>query len=311
MNTPHISGVACAIAACLCVSTAIVATKAVVGQAPILAIFFVQVLAATIVVGVAAALMNKLPTRRQFLKLAAPGVLQPAGAYIFTFLGLAVVPASIEGLLSAFESAMIALMAWPLLRERSKRKTKISVALGTLGVLMLSLPQRGDFDVPIAGVLLIMAGVFCGALDTIVSRALVADADPLAMTAAALAAALAVAALALALAAPLSSPQFWSSLLDAKTLVLVVSAGVLLHGCAPLLFNHALARMTAGEAGAVIPSISAFSVIGAYAFLGERLNLMQIAGGLAVLASALVIAWRHEPDGNRAHVTLGGSKSGF
>ena len=286
------SGVVAILAACVSVSIASVSTKTLLVSAPVLPVVFVQLVASATVIWTAAALTGRLPKGRRALKLALPGLLQPGLVYLFAFLGLAVTPVSLEGLLFAFESVIVALLAWPLLRERPSVKVSASIMAGTAGVVLLSWPQSAGFGAPALGVALILAGVLCAALDTIASRALAIHADPLTMTAAGHAA-----GLAMVIAAQLIvEPQDWGFLSDPRTMALIVVSGLLLHGLSTVLFNAALARTSASKAAALFPSISLFTAVGGYAVLGERLASLQLVGGLIVIGSALLVSWRHGPD---------------
>jgi drug/metabolite transporter (DMT)-like permease len=281
-------GTTAILGACLCVSVANIATKAVIEKVPVLPAVFVQILASTLVVWSIALATGRTPAPRRGLRLALPGVLQPGLAYIFSFLGLAITPVSIEGLLFAFEAALVAALAWPLLRERPSFGVLISIALGTAGVLLVSFPGKHELSAPVVGVLLIVGGVLCAALDTIVSRALAIDADPLSMTAASHVAGLTIVGAALLA----DDPQSWVFLADPKAMLLLVVSGILLHGVATILFNFALRMTPAAQAAALFPSISVFTTLGGYVFFGERLAPIQLFGGAMVISSALLIAWR-------------------
>ena len=275
--------------ACLCVSVATLLTKHLVENVPPQALVFLQLLASALVIWPAAALTGRLPPRRTALRLALPGVLQPGLVYLFAFAGLAITPASVESLLFAFETVIVVLLAWPLLRERPRASTLVSMALGTVGVILIT-GAAPDRTAPVVGVVLILIGVLAAALDTVASRALALDADPLAMVAASHIAGLAIIAVAL-MAWPVQS---WDPVWRAAELPTIAVSGILLHGAATILFNYGLSHVEAGPAAALFPSISVFTGIGAYVFLGERLNAPQLAGGALVIGAALVTARQTE-----------------
>ena len=283
-------GSAAILGACLCVSVASIMTKALLAHAPVLPVVFAQVLASTVVVWAVAAARGRLPRGRTGLRLATPGLLAPGLQYLAAYGGLAMTPVSIEGVLFALEATLVALLAWPLLRERPSRQTRVSIALGTVGVVLISWRDTGDARIPLAGVALILAGVACGALDTLVSRVLAPEADPLTMTAAVHAAGLAVVAATVLGTGAATGAASWTFLRAPGTLAVVVVSGVLLHGVATLGFVAALQHTTAARAAALFPSIAVFNTLGGYVVLGERLWGVQLGGGVLVVAAALLVA---------------------
>jgi len=294
IRTPlHVSrlhlGYAGIIGACLCVSVATLLTKHLVQNVPPQALVFLQLLASATVIWPAAALTGRLPPRRTALRLALPGFLQPGLVYLFAFAGLAITPANVESLLFAFESVLVVLLAWPLLRERPKASTLLSVALGTLGVILIT-GAAPDRTAPVVGVVLILLGVLAAALDTVASRALAINAHPLAMAAASHTAGLVIIAVALMI----WPVQSWELVWRAAPLPAIAVSGILLHGVATILFNYGLSHVEAGPAAALFPAVSVFTGIGAYIFLGERLNSPQLAGAALVIGAAFVMARQSE-----------------
>ena len=276
------------LAACACVSIANIISKDLLVPASVLPMVFVQVMVCVIVVGVAAVATGRVPPRRDVIKLALPGVLQPGLTYVLAFVGLSTVPVSVAGLLYASETAIVAVFAWVLLRERLTGSTVISLGLGGIGVAFLTGAGTPQTAVPPLAVLLILAGISCAALDTIVARYLVRQSDPLTMTATSLPMAGAVVALAMLMTGDWS----WAFLRQPSTLVGLVISGLLLHGLATILFNYALARLQANEAAALFPTISLMTALGGVGLLGERLSLVQVIGGAAIVTSSVISLWR-------------------
>lgn len=276
------------LAACACVSIANIISKDLLVPASVLPMVFVQVMASVIVVGIAAVATGRVPPRRDVVKLALPGILQPGLTYVFAFVGLSLVPVSVAGLLYASETAIVAVFAWVLLRERLTQSTLLSLGLGGIGVACLTGAGTSEAAFSTLAVLLILAGISCAALDTIVARYLVRQSDPLTMTATSLP----MAALVVALAMLVTGDQSWAFLNEPSTLAGLVISGLILHGLATILFNYALARLEANEAAALFPTISLMMALGGVGLLGERLSLVQIMGGAAILSSSVIALWR-------------------
>jgi probable blue pigment (indigoidine) exporter len=273
--------------ACASVAAANLISKALLETVPALPLVFAQLAISSVVVWALALSTGRLPPRRQALRLASPGILQPGLVFMLAFVGLAITPVTVEALLFAFEAVLVVLIAWPLLGE-GLSPGKLALALiGTLGIVLIAGASTPSAPTPMLGILLISGAVLAAALDTVVSRAISIEADPLAMTAASHIAGLILVAVTLA-AAP---PQPWADLLDWRLLPAVLVSGLLLHGFATIAFNFGLARMSAGTAALLFPSISLMTAIGAYAFLGERLVAPQLLGGGFVVLAAVGVGF--------------------
>ena len=291
----HRLGLLAILAACLSVSAANLVSKSLLETVPALPLVLAQLAISSLIVWTLALSSGRLPTRRNALKLTLPGILQPGLVYTLAFAGLAITPVTVEALLFAFETVLVMVIAWPALRERPT-PAKLALALiGTVGVLLIAGAASPTASAPLIGIALIGGGVIAAALDTVASRAISIEADPLAMTAASHLGGLVVILAALALA----PSQDWAALLDWRLAPALALSGFLLHGLATIAFNFGLARVNAGTAALLFPSISMLTAAGAYVFLGERLGPLQLLGGALILLAAL--CGRPSP---RAEVTL-------
>jgi probable blue pigment (indigoidine) exporter len=286
-RSAHRLGLWAIFAACLSVAAASLISKALLDTVPALPLLFGQLLISSIVIWALAFLTGRLPSRREALKLATPGILQPGLVYMLAFAGLAITPVTVETLLFAFEVVLVVLLAWPLLGERPNMGKLALAAIGALGIVLIADAGSAAAPVPAIGVVLITAGVVAAALDTVVSRAISLEADPLAMTAASHLAGLALVAITLMVA----PQQPWAALMDWRILPPLALSGLLLHGLATVAFNFGLARVSAGTAALLFPSVSLMTAIGAYAFLGERLAAPQLLGGGLVILAALGVGF--------------------
>ncbi|MGL4314748.1 MAG: DMT family transporter [Sphingomonas sp.] len=274
------------LAACACVAGPTVATKAMLDSAPALPVLLLQIVASTIVVTGIGWRMRRLPKLADW-RLGLPGLVQPGLAYLLFYLGLQLVPASVEGLLVALEAGIVALLAWPLLGERPTWRVILAAIIGMAGVAMLGGAVAPVAAVSAWGVGLIVLGVVFAALDTIGSRYLMASADPLVMTIAGHWFGLVfVAASTFA-----TGPYPWAPLLSAGPLAAIALAGIVIHGGALFLFNSALHHLPAAFAAALFPLISVMTALGGVLVLGERLSIVQIIGGALVIGSALLVVW--------------------
>jgi len=281
--------------ACLCVAAPIVATKQILDTAPVLPTLLIQIAASTIVLWLIGWRTGRLPGRAAW-RYGWPGLLQPALAYILIFQGLELIPASVEGLLAASEAALVAMLAWPLIGERPTVRVIASIIVGTTGVLLITGSSIGNNAVPLSGVFWVLGGIALAALDTVYSRRLVVHTHPLTMTIAGHCMALTLVALVI----PFLGAQNWQPLLPPPALTTIAISGIVLHGAATVLFNHALTSLPAAFAAALFPLISLLTALGGLVFLGETLSVAQAAGGALVIGSALLVVWCIERRESRA-----------
>ena len=119
--------------------------------------------------------------RRGLLPLAVLGLLNPGLAYTLSMLGLAETTASVATLLWAAEPALIVVTAWLLLRETITPRFLAATAAAACGVLLVSGVVGGGHALSAStyGAALILGGVFCCALYTVLTRHIAPTIDPL------------------------------------------------------------------------------------------------------------------------------------
>lgn len=234
------------------------------------------------------------PAWRELPGIALLGVLNPGLSYTLSMLGLATTSASVATLLWAAEPALIIVLAWFLLRERMSGRLIGLTAVAAAGVLVVSgllelESMAGDAGY---GAALILAGVLCCALYTVLSRRIVMTADPLVVVAVQQTAGLAWAAAIWPLEG--SSPAALLALPGAAILSGVAS-GLMYYVAAFWCYLRALRSVPASTAGMFLNLIPLFGVATAYLLLGERLTPVQWAGAAAIVLSvwALLGARRH------------------
>lgn len=281
-------GVVAILAGCVCYAVGTLLTKSLLADFSPLPLAFLQLMASCAAVWSICAVTGRLPSLRQAPRLALPGILQPGLAFVLIYLGLQTTPVTIEGLLLALETAFVVLFAWPLLGECPRRVTIVATIAATGGGVMISGLGHAEASSspPIAGILLILGGVIAASLDTVVSRSLAVGADPLAMTAASHAAGLAFVA---------TTIPFWPAdsleqVSDLGRLTGIVCSGLLMNGCATLLFNAGLRRVQASVAATLFPAISLMTATGGMVWFGDRLSLWQMAGGALILGAVGAVA---------------------
>jgi len=223
------------------------------------------------------------------LPLALLGVLNPGVSYTLSMLGLTTTTASVATLLWAAEPALIVLVAWLLCVERVNSRFVLATAAAAGGVVLVSgLIEGGDLRANnIAGPGLILAGVLCCALYTVLMRRLASIYDPLAATAVQQTAGLLWAAAIW----PFEGQVGQGTLAAIPNEVLAAGAlsGFMYYGIAFWLYLSALRSVRATTAGIFLNLTPLFGIATAWVVLGERLTPLQWTGGAVIIASVIVL----------------------
>jgi len=220
---------------------------------------------------------------RRLLALGLLGLLNPGLSYTLSLIGLTLTTASLSALLWGLEPLLIVGLAWLVLRERPTSRFLLLSSLAVAGALLaigLGLDQPGR----LLGNSLILAGVACCALYTVLAQRLEAGFSPLLTVT--VQQSLALVGAVLLWPADLS----WITLAALKQIpleawALAALSGVIYYGLAFWFYLGGLQRVSAGEAGFFINLVPIFALGGAYVLLGERLTPAQWFGcGLVLLA---------------------------
>jgi len=221
----------------------------------------------------------RMPDTRDW-RFAWPGILQPGLAYGLSIFGLAAIPASLETMLFAAESALTLLLAWPLLRERPRPAFMVLTTVAFAGVALLSWDgQFSSTTGPIA-IILVLAGVTCASLYSCALKHFKCGSSTLAVTAVSQ-----TSGLGLVLLAWLIWRAGVPKTLALTDLPLIGLSGLLLYGISFLLFNFTLEKLSATAAGGMLPIVPILTAIIAHYALGETMSEIQWIGGAAVLCA--------------------------
>ncbi len=230
---------------------------------------------------------------RELLPLAAIGLLNPGLSYTLSMLGLARTTASAATLLWAAEPILIVAMAWLLLREAITLALVVLTATAACGVLLVSgiLGSGEAVEGSGYGAALILGGVLCCALYTVLSRKIAINVDPL-----------------LAVALQQTAGLLWAVALwpfelqgvaadralslSPGELVGAAVSGLMYYAAAFWLYLNGLRSVPASTAGMFINLTPVFGVATAYVFLGERLTGMQWVGAVIILVSVVTLLRR-------------------
>lgn len=277
-------------AAAACWGIATVITKSALAAVPPVTLLLIQLAFSNLFLwGLLAIRPKPLPPRGNLLQVGLLGLLNPGLSYTLSLSGLTSTTASASSLLWAAEPILIVVLAWLLLRERLSASLIVFSLLALAGVVLISgLATDQVIASSFMGNTLILAGVACCALYSVLARRLSSDIDPL----------LAVTVqqtFAFAWALTLWLLQFFvdgslrQATPDLQTWLLAAISGVIYYGLAFWFYLHGLARVKASLAGVFINLTPFFGIGGAYIFLNEQLSFIQWIGGVVILASVFGI----------------------
>jgi drug/metabolite transporter (DMT)-like permease len=280
--------------AAACWGGATVVTKHVLTDIPALTLLVLQLTVSIVFLWAIVVVQRlRMPGRSDIVRLGGIGILNPGLAYTFGLLGLSQTTASMSTLLWAAEPILILGLAWLILCERLTRTLLAFSLLAITGVVLVA---RIDVSANQTSLLfgngLILIGVACCALYTVLTRRMVTDLDPLLIVVlqqtVALAWALAIWPLEWAREGAVSlttiSPAGWGW---------AALSGVLYYALAFWCYIIGLKQMPASMVGLFLNLIPIFGVSAAYLFLSERLTLVQAIGGALILVAVVtVLRWQ-------------------
>ena len=228
-------------------------------------------------------------TWRGWLPLALLGLLNPGLSYTLSMLGLTQTSASATTLLWAAEPALIVVTAWILLEETITPRFLAATAAAGCGVVLVTGVLDGG-EVPSVnplGAALVLGGVFCCALYTVLSRRIASSIDPLAAVTIQQTVGLAW-VLSIWPLEPQGAISGLASLSQSELLGGALS-GLMYYAAAFWLYLNALGLVPATMASVYLNLTPVFGVASAYAFLGERLTASQWFGAATILLSVLAL----------------------
>ncbi len=275
-----------------------VISKALLSSVPPIAFLVIQLVPSVCVLWVLVLATGRQPVSwRGTLPVALIGWLNPGLSYTFSMLGLTHTTASVATLLWAAEPALIVVMAWLVLREAVTLRFFAATTMAACGVLLVS-GFLGNGEVmpgSAYAAALILGGVLCCALYTVLSRKLTTMPDPLFTVAIQQTVGLVWAVVILAL--ELHGAIFDSALaLSPRSLIGGGTSGLMYYAAAFWFYLKGLRSVSASRASIFLNLTPVFGVALAFAFLGERLSASQWVGAATILVSVLALLMWSSPE---------------
>jgi drug/metabolite transporter (DMT)-like permease len=229
------------------------------------------------------------PRWRSLAPLALIGLLNPGLAYTLSMLGLTRTTASVATLLWASEPVLIVALAWLFLREPVTRRLITLTVTAACGVLLVSGLLSDDLGTTDAiGNALILAGVLCCGLYTVLSRKMATDVDPLLTVSLQQTVGLLWALAIWPLELRKYPPDFVLGFSPGE-IAGATTCGIMYYAAAFWFYLKGLSCVRATVAGGFLNLIPVFGIATAYVFLGERLAPPQWIGAVTIVLAVFVL----------------------
>lgn len=291
---------ACLYLTCACALWAIATTasKQLLSTVPPLQLLVLQLLPSAVVMGLLAVRAGTLrPAQGVWRPLAILGALNPGLSYALSMVGLQSSTVSVATLLWAAEPVLIVVIAWAMLREPISVRLIGSIGAACVGVVLVT-GLLGHHDLEEGarrGAVLILMGVACCAVYTVLMRRYAASVDPLAAVAIQLGAGLALALTIWPMEPRLLGPQPST----APTIGVVAGSalcGLIYYAIAFWFYIKGLQLVPAGVAGLFLNLTPVFGVLLGHAVLGERMEAQQLLGGAVILLAVATMFYHHRTE---------------
>jgi drug/metabolite transporter (DMT)-like permease len=295
MRIQSASATAALLLAALCWGVATALSKLAIAELTPVDLFAIEVSTGAVCLGIAALVRGARPGRPSG-PVVLLGVLEPGLAFLLVDIGLAHTAGTDGALLLSTDSLFTAGLAAAFLGERLGARLRLALAAGVAGAVLVSLHEDGGMS-SLLGDGLVLAGSLSAAGYGVLARRVAPGRDTLSLTAVQM---LVAAAIALAAAAgSFAGHHSHLGQADAAHLVAALAVGIL-ASMPFLLYNAAIARVTATAAGLTLSLVPLFGTLASLLLLGEALTAVQLAGGACVVAAAAIAATGPEPDGGLA-----------
>lgn len=256
---------------------ATVISKALLASVPPITFLLIQLVPSVCVLWVLV-LATATARWRRLVPLALLGLLNPGLSYTLSMLGLTKTTASVATLLWASEPALI-----------------VVTAAG--GVFLVSgIVDGGELASGSGyGAVLILGGVLCCALYTVLSRRIASSIEPLPAVAIQQTVGL-IWAIAIWFVGSQDDPINAVVALSQRELLGGALSGLMYYAAAFWFYLNALRSVPATTASIFLNLTPVFGVASAYIFLGERLTQIQLVGAVTILLSVLaLLTWAAGP----------------
>jgi drug/metabolite transporter (DMT)-like permease len=234
----------------------------------------------------------KRATMRDLPLILALGSTAVAGYNVLFLYGLKLAPASDGAIIvPGLAPVLTAALAWPVLNERLGKTRAAGLAVALLGLALVMNPGGDQDRNRLTGDVLFLFGAGCWAVYSVIGHSAIARFGAVGATL------YATVSGALMLLPFAILERGWISLAAAPLTAWlgVIYLGVFGTVLAFVFFYEGVSRIGAARASAFAFLVPIFGVLSSVALLGERLNLLTIAGGALVLAGLWLVQRKPTP----------------
>ncbi len=220
-------------------------------------------------------------------KLVLTALFQPGLYFAFETIGLTYTTASSASIILALVPIAVLVLAHFILGEEINRYNLLGITLSILGIIVLVFGGSGlklSFEGSLLGDLLILGAVFSAAFYMVLARDLSKTLSSLQIT-----------GFQVIYGTILFAPFFLYNLPQVKwaqvstaSIAAIIFLSLFCTIAAFLAYNFALSKIEASRASVFINGIPVVTAIGAWFILGEKLTLLQMAGGALVLLAVFI-----------------------
>ncbi|MGH3167542.1 MAG: DMT family transporter [Trebonia sp.] len=223
--------------------------------------------------------------RAQWSRLFLLGALEPGLCYALITLGLRRTSAANAAVLSGMESFFVVVFAAVFLRERHGRRSAAGLAMAICG--LVALEGTAGAKPPGSGDVLVLTGILCAAIYVLVARGMPGHIDTLAVTAHQFAAGIIV-VLPLTITEWATGHEALPAHQSAGQWAIALLIGIVGFACSFLLYNRAVADISASRSSIILNLMPSFGVISAILVLGESLTPQRAIGAALVTSSIFI-----------------------
>ncbi|WP_413730230.1 DMT family transporter [Sodalis sp. RH22] len=231
----------------------------------------------------------KIPDIRSLKKVSFLGLFEPFLTYILVLIGLTFARATDAALLQSLESIFIVIIAALFFKEKlSKLFIMLSsfILIGlyfSIGSSLSELIHNG-----MIGNLLIISGMLAAAVYVMMTSRSIAVADAIIIVAFQQVTALLATTLAFIIEYIVTDYTF--SIPSIGIVLLAIASGILQYALAFTFYLISLKNISAGLAGMFLNLVPIFGIFGAYLFLREKMESIQIVGSIITICALLMIS---------------------
>ncbi len=195
------------------------------------------------------------------------------------------ISSALAGLLNGGTPIFAAIFAVVLFRQRTRGAQLLGIAIGFVGVVLVSMPSIGDGSSEALGVAMVIAATVCYGLAVTIAAPLQQRYGSVNLMAKVL-------ALATIFTAPYGLWQFSDASWEIGPVVAVVVLGVLGTGLAFALMGNLVGRVGSTRASFITYLIPAVALVLGVAFRGDEVFALELVGIVVIIAGALLASRR-------------------